>query len=84
MGIEGYVRLGYRDELAAIDDLGARQHRYQELVDQLYERGKALNIASVHEVDDVIDPADTRRVVATVLASARPGDPTGRRYIDAW
>ena len=26
-----------------------------------YEHGKALNIASVFEIDDVIDPADSRR-----------------------
>jgi acetyl/propionyl-CoA carboxylase alpha subunit/acetyl-CoA carboxylase carboxyltransferase component len=84
MGLEGYVRLGHRDELAAIEDPDVRQRRYRELVDQLYERGKALNIASVHEVDDVIDPAETRRVVASLLAAARTPEPTGRRYIDAW
>ncbi|SNR81149.1 carboxyl transferase domain-containing protein [Blastococcus mobilis] len=84
MGLEGYVRLGYRKELEAIADPAARQRRYQELVDELYEHGKALNIASVHEVDDVIDPADTRWIVSQVLSAARPTERTGRSYIDDW
>lgn len=84
MGLEGAVRLGYRDELEAIKDPEARQRRYQELIAELYQRGKALNIASVHEVDDVIDPADTRRIVHMLLdAAVIPAD-KGRTYIDSW
>jgi len=67
MGLEGAVRLGYRKELDAITDPDARRARYEELVAQLYDRGKALSVASVFEIDDVIDPADTRAVVGRVL-----------------
>ncbi|WP_185995968.1 carboxyl transferase domain-containing protein [Nocardioides campestrisoli] len=84
MGLEGYVRLGHRAELEAIEGSDARQARYEELVAELYERGKALSIASVHEVDDVIDPAETRTVVSRLLAAARIPEPTGRRFLDSW
>lgn len=32
------------------------------------KRGKAINTASVFEVDDVIDPADTRELLTRLLA----------------
>ncbi|WP_337830155.1 acetyl-CoA carboxylase family protein [Pseudonocardia sp. TMWB2A] len=67
MGLEGAVRLGFRDELAAITDETARRARYDELVAGYYERGKALSVATVFEIDDVIDPADTRAVVSRAL-----------------
>jgi acetyl-CoA carboxylase carboxyltransferase component/acetyl/propionyl-CoA carboxylase alpha subunit len=67
MGLEGAVRLGYRKELDAITDPDARRARYDELVAEYYDRGKALSVASVFEVDDVIDPAATRAVVGRVL-----------------
>ncbi|MFP5071661.1 carboxyl transferase domain-containing protein [Pseudonocardia nantongensis] len=67
MGLEGAVRLGFRAELAAIEDAAARRDRFDELVAGYYERGKALNVATVFEVDDVIDPADTRDVLSRVL-----------------
>jgi acetyl-CoA carboxylase carboxyltransferase component len=68
MGLEGAVRLGYRQELDAIADPDARRARHDELLAQLYDRGKALSVASVFEIDDVIDPADTRTVIGRVLA----------------
>ncbi|MFY9932467.1 MAG: carboxyl transferase domain-containing protein, partial [Streptosporangiaceae bacterium] len=71
MGLEGAVRLGYRKELEAIDDPGARQQRYEELVAAQYTRGKALSTAMAFEIDDVIDPAGTRDVLTGVLARAR-------------
>lgn len=67
MGLEGAVRLGYRDQLAAITDPTERQRRYSELVTMHYERGKALNVASVCEIDAVIDPAETRTAVCRAL-----------------
>ncbi|MFW0794806.1 carboxyl transferase domain-containing protein [Gordonia sp. CPCC 205515] len=69
MGLEGAVRLGYRDQLEAIEDPAARQQRYDELVAQYYERGKALNVASVFELDAVIDPAETRDVIVGCLTN---------------
>jgi acetyl/propionyl-CoA carboxylase alpha subunit/acetyl-CoA carboxylase carboxyltransferase component len=72
MGLEGAVRLGYRRELDAIADPGARQARYEQLVAEQYTRGKALSTAMAFEIDDVIDPADTRTVIAGVLARSLP------------
>jgi acetyl-CoA carboxylase carboxyltransferase component len=68
MGLEGAVRLGYRRDLEAIADPAEREARYQQLVAEHYERGKALSTAAAFEIDDVIDPADTRAVLARVLA----------------
>ncbi|MDE4132592.1 carboxyl transferase domain-containing protein [Phaeobacter sp. QD34_3] len=83
MGLEGAVKLGHRDHLAAISDPQEREAEYQRLVDSLYERGKALNAASLLEFDAVIDPAETREVLHRALASAGPASP-GPRYADAW
>ncbi|SDI49812.1 carboxyl transferase domain-containing protein [Lutimaribacter saemankumensis] len=83
MGLEGAVRLGARDHLAAIGDESAREAEFRRLVDQLYERGRALNAASLLEFDAVIDPDDTRTVIDRVLATAGPARP-GPRYADAW
>ncbi|MCC6388680.1 MAG: carbamoyl-phosphate synthase large subunit [Dehalococcoidia bacterium] len=87
MGLEGSVKLGYRDELAAIEDPVARRAKYEEMVARAYERGKALNNAAVFGVDDAIDPADTRHWMANLLASIRPPEPRAgkkRAAIDAW
>jgi acetyl-CoA carboxylase carboxyltransferase component len=72
MGLEGAVRLGFRRELDAIEDQAARQARYEQLVADQYTRGKALSTAMAFEIDDVIDPADTRTVIAGVLARNLP------------
>lgn len=83
MGLEGAVKLGAREHLAAIADDAAREAEYQRLVDELYERGKALNAASLLEFDAVIDPAETRAVIARALQAAGPALPSGG-YVDAW
>ena len=70
MGLEGAVRLGYRKELEAIADPRERKHRYDELVAEQYERGKALSTAASFEIDDVIDPASTREVVIRALRAS--------------
>ena len=87
MGLEGAVRLGYRNELAAIEDPAERETTFQQMVDRMYEHGKALNAASHFEIDDVIDPADTRRWIGAILdaapaPAARPGKK--RPNIDTW
>ena len=73
MGLEGAVRLGYRKELEAIEDPAGRRTRYGELVAEQYARGKAVSTAMAFEIDDVIDPAGTRAVLAGVLARAAAG-----------
>jgi len=60
MGLEGAVRLGYRKELEAAPDEAARAELEQRLIASAYEQGSALNMAMHIEIDDVIDPADTR------------------------
>ena len=60
MGLEGAVRLGFRKELAAVTDPAERQQLFDKLVAAAYEHGKALRSATTFELDDVIDPADSR------------------------
>ena len=87
MGLEGAVRLAYRKELAEIEDPDTRQLRYQELVDELYTQGKALNAAAFVEIDDVIDPADTRLWISQGLRNApAPVARTGKKrpMVDTW
>jgi len=83
MGLEGAVKLGFRDHLAAIKDPAKQAAEFQRLVDELYERGKALSAASLLEFDAVIDPADTRDTIDRALTAAGPCVP-GSRYVDAW
>ncbi|MDP6607125.1 MAG: carboxyl transferase domain-containing protein [Dehalococcoidia bacterium] len=87
MGLEGSVKLGYRDELAAIEDPEERTRVYEEMVARAYDRGKALNNATHFGVDDTIDPADSRHWVASMLKSVRPPPPrTGKKRptIEGW
>lgn len=87
MGLEGAVRLGYRHDLEAIADPVEREATFQQMVDRMYEHGKAVNAASHFEIDDVIDPVDSRRWIATLLAAAPPPAPRTakkRPNIDTW
>jgi acetyl-CoA carboxylase carboxyltransferase component len=85
MGLEGAVRLGMRRELEAIGDPVERAQAYDQAVAAAYEKGKGLNMAAYFEIDDVIDPADSRRWIATLFDDPTPPHPTKRRpYIDAW
>ena len=87
MGLEGAVRLGYRHELEAIADPLEREATFQQMVDRMYEHGKAVNAASHFEIDDVIDPVDSRRWIATLLAATPPPAPRAtkkRPNIDTW
>jgi acetyl-CoA carboxylase carboxyltransferase component/biotin carboxyl carrier protein len=87
MGLEGSVKLGYRNELAAITDPAARKAKFDEMVAAAYEQGKALNQASTYHIDQVIDPADTRRWIVAGLRSLPPAKPRLEkklRWIDAW
>ncbi len=87
MGLEGAVRLGMRRELDAIADDAEREAAYQAAVAAAYANGTGLNVAAHWEIDDVIDPADTRRWIATLTreAAATPR-PAGRvrPNIDTW
>jgi acetyl-CoA carboxylase carboxyltransferase component len=87
MGLEGAVKLGYRNELAAIDDPQERKAMFDEMVARMYEHGKAVSMASYFEIDDVIDPADSRLWISGALASAHrrpPSTAKNRPCIDTW
>ncbi|MET0146584.1 MAG: carboxyl transferase domain-containing protein [Ilumatobacteraceae bacterium] len=87
MGLEGAVRLGYRRELDAAADPSAREQLFAELVERMYDVGKGVSVATYFEIDDVIDPADTRRWITALLDSAPPPVPRAtkkRPNIDTW
>jgi len=83
---EGAVRLALRKELEEIPDETEREARVKELTAAAEENAKALNAAALFELDDVIDPAETRSLIARTLAAAgdlgrdeRPG-----HFVDTW
>ena len=87
MGLEGAVKLGFRRELEAVDNDAERETLFEEMVARMYEHGKALNTATYFEIDDVIDPADSRRwIVAALDAAPPPPARTGKKRpnIDTW
>jgi acetyl/propionyl-CoA carboxylase alpha subunit len=83
MGLEGAVRLGFRKELDAEPTPEAREALFRKKVDESYARGKATNMAAYLEIDDVIDPADTRRWLLRGLKASPPRKGSGR-FVDTW
>lgn len=67
MGLEGAVKLGFRKELEAVADPDERQAELERRVEEMAERGRGLNVAMAYELDDIIDPADSRRWITTLL-----------------
>jgi methylmalonyl-CoA carboxyltransferase 12S subunit len=86
MGLEGAVRLALRKELEAIADEAEREQRVRDLTVAAEANAKALNSAMLFEIDDVIDPAQTRRLIASTLAAAAaaPEPARGHRFVDTW
>lgn len=86
MGLEGAVRLSMRRELEAVEDEEQREARVRELTAYAQASSTALEVARVFEIDDVIDPAETRGVLARLLDAAdRDGRLTGSgRPVDTW
>lgn len=87
MGLEGSVKLAYRKELAAIEDDIARKAWFESKVAEAYEQNKGLNSATYLEIDDVIDPAQTRAEIAATLLAVRPQaarQPKKRSMVDVW
>jgi len=87
MGLEGAVRLGFRRELEAVEDPAERQALFDSMVALAYEHGKGLNVATAYEIDDVIDPAESRTRIVEALRSCPPTPArTGkkRNCIDTW
>jgi len=87
MGLEGAVKLGFQKELAAIASKEERRALFDQMVTRMYEIGKAVNMASHFEIDDVIDPMDSRARVMSALRAAAPPAPRvakKRPCVDAW
>lgn len=86
MGVEGAVRLALRKELEAIEDETEREQRVRDLVEQVRGQSGALNMAAHFEIDDVIDPADTRTRVTAALDAFPVAPASGRRrtMVDVW
>jgi len=87
MGLEGYVKVGFKKELAAIKDPQKRGELYEKLLNEMYENGSAINMASKLEIDAVIDPADTRKWIMQGLKAApvrSPSDIVVYPYVDPW
>ncbi|MFC0247671.1 MULTISPECIES: carboxyl transferase domain-containing protein [Citricoccus] len=86
MGPEGAARLGYRKELQAIPTGSERDAELRRLTEEYRQRGQAINAASVFEIDDVIDPAETRSWITHVLTATADcsDEPAQRRRIDTW
>jgi len=87
MGLEGAVKLGYRNELAALEDPLERKKLFDDMVARMYEHGKAISTASQFEIDDVIDPFESRRWIIRALKSVQPSAPRThkkRPCIDTW
>jgi acetyl-CoA carboxylase carboxyltransferase component len=87
MGLEGSVKLGFRRELEEVEDPAARQELLDQMVAKAYEHGQALNASSYFEIDDVIDPAETRTWIVRALQSVppKPLRATKKRpNIDTW
>ena len=87
MGLEGAVKLGYRKELEAITDPEERVKEYEKRVAAMYDRGKAVNFATAFEIDEVIDPKDSRHWIVSGLKSVPkpvPREGKKRPFIDTW
>ena len=87
MNIEGSVKLGFRNELMAIEDSEDRNRLFNEKVEEQYERAKAVNAAVGGGLDDVIDPSETRSWIAEGLKRLPPMPTRTEKkhaYIDTW
>ena len=86
MNLEGAVRLGRARELAAITDPDEREQQFRAMVQRQYQQGAAMNVAMQFEIDDVIDPADSRTWITTLLTIGEPRDRLAKKRpnIDTW
>jgi len=87
MGLEGAVKLGYKQELEAVEDEVERRVLFDKLVTKMYEIGKATEAAAHLEIDAVIDPADTREVILKAINTAsktKRSHSKRRHFIDTW
>lgn len=87
MNIEGNVKLAHRAQLDAISDPRERQALFEQLVAEMHSTGRALSVATHYEVDNVIDPADSRTWISSAMATHRgrlPGSDKTVPFVDPW
>jgi acetyl-CoA carboxylase carboxyltransferase component len=85
MNLEGAVRIGMRKQLEAVADPAEREQLAQAMIAEAQVRGRAVNMASLLELDAVIDPAETRGWLMRGFRSVpRPSREGRRRFVDAW
>jgi acetyl-CoA carboxylase carboxyltransferase component len=87
MGLEGAVKLGFRKELASVQDPVERKKLFEYMVGKAYEHGEALNVASYFEIDDVIDPAESRQRILSALRACPPPAARAQKKrpcVDTW
>jgi acetyl-CoA carboxylase carboxyltransferase component len=83
MNLEGAVRLGMRKQLEAIEDPAAREELVKAMIAEAQRRGTAINVASLLEIDAVIEAPQTRDWLLRGLKSVPKPQPRPR-MIDAW
>ena len=86
MGLEGAVKLGFRKELEKAGSPEEQQALFDQMVAEAYQRGKGLSMATFFEIDDVIDPADSRKWIISGLDASmnkrtNQGNPG---FVDTW
>jgi len=86
MGLEGAVEIQHREQLAAAPDEAARAELREQLVEAMRQQMGAFELARDFSIDDVIDPADTRTILASVLDAlpAAPPRESRKHPVDAW
>ncbi len=84
MGLEGAVNLGFKKELDAETDPDRKQALFDQLLEMMYNMGKATEAAAFLEIDGVIDPADSRKVISCALQAASAKKNKQHRFVDTW
>lgn len=83
MGVEGSVDVAFHRDYESAEDPAARR---QQLIDEFYAQMTPVRAAAGFGIDDVIDPAETRLRIASILRSQtarrRPNLPPKLHPID--
>ena len=97
MNIEGSVKLAYRNEILAAGGPAEQLKYFNDRVEKAYDGARAVRgMAQMFGLDEVIDPADSRKWITAGLRSEADFEPAGwmnrkprlekkkYRYIDTW
>ncbi|SNX87871.1 related to PYC2 - pyruvate carboxylase 2 [Melanopsichium pennsylvanicum] len=67
MSLEGAVQIRLKKQLDGIQDEEQKKEMTEKAVEQLYANASAINVASMAEIDTVIEPAETREWLCHVI-----------------